>query len=231
MRALLVVGSILVCGGVAWYLLAAGQGSSERLAPSEAAPRADRAVTEGPRERDRELQPRRDGTLEDRVARLEDEVAGLRRQLALRGRVAVSGGGSDPASIVDDPVLDGQVRGIFEEEREREREQEQELRRERFEEMRIAALDELVEVAGLADAQRETVDRLWSTEMERVTPLMDAARSGDRSFTEVREEIRAIRKETDDAAKATLSDDQYAQYEELRPRGPGGRRGEGRRGG
>ncbi|MCA9652228.1 MAG: hypothetical protein KC501_20100, partial [Myxococcales bacterium] len=168
-----------------------------------------------------------EGSLEDRVAALEKEVLVLRRALAMRGKVAMGGSGSSPTTIADDPVLEEEVRGIFEEERERERETERELRRERFEEMRTAALDELVKVAGLSEDQRGTIDELWTSEADRMMPLMEAARSGDKSFPEARDEARAIRQETDDAVRAMLSESQFESYEELRPRGPGGRGGGG----
>jgi hypothetical protein len=171
------------------------------------------------------------GSLEDRVARLEREVVALRGQLAMRGRVAVSGSGAAPGSIADDPVLEGEVRGIYEQEREREREQQQEIRRERAEEMRIASLDELVQAASLNDEQRESIDGLWTTESDKMLPLFESMRGGDRSFTDIREQVRTIRKETDDAARALLSDAQFESYEELRPRGGRGGRDRGPPGG
>lgn len=234
MRALAVVAAVLLTGGVAGYLMSTGRTPDERAAVErdDDSPRPRRRAKAAEAAHGGSLgdEPRRDGTLEERVARLEDEVIMLRRQLALRGRVPISGG-SDPSSVADDPVLDEQVRGIFEEEREREREQEQERRRERFEEMRTEALDELVSVAGLTEQQREAIDGLWSGEADRLLPLVTSARSGERSFREIRDELETIRKETDDAAKAALSESQYEHYEELRPRGPGRRGDRGDRGG
>ncbi|MCX4240684.1 hypothetical protein [Paraliomyxa miuraensis] len=234
MRALAVAAALLLTGGVGWYLVARDSpDEDEASAKSGDEPRSrrDRAARSGPdRGGSPSDEPRRDGTLEQRVARLEDEVAMLRRQLALRGRVPMSGG-ADARELAEDPVLGEQVREIFEEERQREREHEDEVRRERFEEMRTAALDELVSVAGLTEQQRETIDGLWNGEADRVMPLIQSARSGDRSFGEIREELEAIRKETDDAAKAAMSEDQYEHYDELRPRGPGRRGGRGDRGG
>lgn len=234
MRALVVAAALLLTGGVGWYLMRSEPtpADDEASAKADDQPRSrrDRGARSDPsRGGSLDEEPRHDGTLEQRVARLEDEVAMLRRQLALRGRVAVSGGSVDASELAEDPVLDQQVRSIFEEEREREREREDEVRRERFDEMRTAALDELTSVATLTEQQRETIDGLWNGEADRVTPLIGAARSGERSFGEIREELEAIRTETDAAAKAALSESQHEHYDELRPRGPG-RRGGGRGG-
>lgn len=171
-----------------------------------------------------------EGSLEDRVAALEREVVMLRRQLAVRGKVAMAGSRSDLDSLADDPVLQEEVRGIVEEERERERDRQMELRRERFEELRIATLDELSQVASLTEEQRSTIDDLWTTEADKLLPLMSAVRAGEKGFMEVRDEARTIRQASDEAARAMLTDEQYQAYEELRPRGPG-RGGPGRGGG
>lgn len=231
LKAIAVAAALLVTGGAIVLLTDRGEPTLEdSVEADEAAPRRGRAARRGGSRRaaaDDEVAPRfepGEGSLEDRVAALEREVVTLRRALAMRGRVEIASG-STPESIADDPVLEQEVRGIVEEEREREREREMERRRDRFEELRTETLDELVKVAGLSDDQRTTIDELWSSEADRMLPLMMAARSGDKGFGEVREEARTIRQETDDAVRAMLSDEQFESYEELRPRGPGGRGG------
>ncbi len=233
MRALAIALGIVLVAGVGWLFMSGDDESTGVSAasddqPSSAAER--RGQHSGPARDGRSQGPRRDGSLEQRVARLEDEVAMLRRQLAVRGRVALSGQPSTE-DLADDPVLDDHVRGIVEDERERERERRNERRAERFEEIREEALDELVRTAGLTEQQRESIDGLWTTEAERIVPLIAEARAGERSFREIREELEGFRKQTDEAVAALLSDTQYETYEELRPRGPGRRRGQGRDGG
>lgn len=239
MKALVMGLGLTVTAGAGWYLLSRDDPSNERAsvestasAASADAPTARRA-RDSARTRDRARagsEPRRDGTLEQRVARLEDEVAVLRRQLALRGRVSISGGSADIESIVDDPVLDQQVRSIVEEERDAERERRNERRAERIEEGRAEALDELVMLGKLDRKQREGIDGLWASEAERIIPIIAEARAGERSFREVRQELDEIRQETDEAAKEMLSEAQLEHYDEVRPRGPGGRRDRGRGG-
>lgn len=230
MKAIVIGLSLTAAAGAALYLISAdepAEGPTVAEASDEARPGRRRAGASA-RERARrggDDEPARDGTLEERVTRLEDEVRMLRRQLALRGRVAVSGGSADVESIVDDPVLEDEVRSIVEDEREAERERSNERRAERFAEFRQETLDELVKVAGLSEDQRQSIDGLWTTEAERIIPLIAEARSGDRSFREVREELDGIRKETDEAVEAMLSESQFEHYDGLRPRGPGGRRG------
>ncbi|MEM9459606.1 MAG: hypothetical protein AAGF11_35845 [Myxococcota bacterium] len=238
MKALAIGLGLTVVAGVGWYLVSADEPRDARGSdPVVADAPKDRGRAEASsRARDRgraEVEPRRDGTLEQRVARLEDEVATLRRQLALRGRVGLSGRGADVEAIVEDPVLDRQVREIVEDEREAERERRDERRAEQIEQFREEALDELVVLARLTPQQRDRIDELWASETERLIPLITAARSGERSFREVREEVQSIREKTDGAAREMLSEDQFEHYDELRPRGPerrgrgGDRRGSG----
>ncbi|MCA9705163.1 MAG: hypothetical protein KDK70_04845 [Myxococcales bacterium] len=235
MKAVIIGLGAAVTLGAGWYLVSSGDDPKQddtSAVASDDAPKGRRREKAAPREgsSDERFEPRRDGTLEERVARLEDEVATLRRQLALRGRVAVSGGGADVEAILEDPVLDQQVRSIVEQEREAERERRDERRAERFAEMREEVLDELVKVASLSDEQRESIGGLWQGESERIGPLIEEGRSGERSFREIREEIEGIHKETDDAVRAMLSEAQFEHYDELRPRGPGGRGRGGDRG-
>jgi len=229
MRGIAIALALAIVAGVGWYVMSAteAEDAQETEVPEASAetPKARRRAEASARGGD-DFEPRRDGTLEQRVARLEDEVAMLRRQVAVRGRVALTGSSSvDAEALAEDPVLESHVRDIVEDERVQERERRDERRAERFEEFRREALDELVKVAGISENQRTSIDDLWSTESERIIPLITEARAGDRSFGEVRTEIEGIHKETDEAVAAMLSETQYESYEELRPRGPGGRRG------
>jgi len=227
MKILAIVGALLVTGG-ALYLVV-GQGAEQPDTESRIEPKGPGRSASEPLDERGSSSARGEGSLEERVARLEQEVASLRHTVAVRGRVAVSGSAAQ-SSITDDPELEEEVRGIYEQEREREREREMEVRRDRVEEIHGAALDELVEVASLDEEERQGIDGLWSTELDRMLPLFAAMRSGDRGVMEIREELQAIRKETDDAARALLSDDEFESYEELRPQGPRGGRPRGRSG-
>ena len=177
-------------------------------------------------------EPARVGPLPQRVARLEREVSLLRREVArLRGARARSGevAGSWEAALEDnggpnDPFT-ARVQEIVTEDRVAEEERRMQLRRDRWVEFSETQLDELTEAVDLDEDQRHHITALWATEADRVLPLIKEGRDGERSFMEIREDIQAIREETDQEVKTRLSDEQYEKYLELRPRGPGGRRG------
>lgn len=172
------------------------------------------------------VEDRSDWEMEDRVAELESEVAALRRQvkaIQLRAGAPAAFGGGDETLELDDPEVADSVREIVAEEREREREQEMERRRTRAQERMNEALDELVAEANISSDQREKIAALWTEERDHMSSLFAQARGGDRDFREVREQARQMRKSVDEQAKAVLSDEQYAAYEQLRPRGRGGR--------
>jgi chromosome segregation ATPase len=176
-----------------------------------------------------------DATLEDRVASLEAEVDGLRREIrALRSRpVAVaSASASDLEASAERPELEQAVRSVVEQERAREAETRLERRRDRMEERLESLSAELAERAGLGREQHEQIAGLWSTEAEEILPLISAARTGDVSFRDIREQIDAIRARTDEQAASLLSAGQLEVYEELRtqPFGGGGRGGRRDRG-
>ena len=174
----------------------------------------------------------RDGSVEDRVAALEDEVDDLRREL---GRQRMGAGARLPEARSfdegdeppDGPLAD-QVRAIVEEEREAEQERRQEQRRERWAQRTEERLDELVARAGLSPEHRESISALWTTEREQMMAMFQEARAGDRDFGEIREALGKLRETTDQEAQALLSEEQYAAYQDLRPRGPGGGGGRGR---
>lgn len=177
----------------------------------------------------------RDGDLEDRVAELESEVADLRRQLRVvsmrTGAPAALSEGPD--SVIGgpelaDPEFQDSVREIVADEREREREAEMDRRRERSQQRTAELLDELVTKANINPQQREKIDSLWTEERDQMFSMFIEARNGERDFREVRQAARGMRESTDQQAREVLSEEQYAVYEEMRPRGPGGWGGRGR---
>lgn len=162
--------------------------------------------------------------LETRIAKLEQEMAVLRRQLAL-GRPSVGNADADLVEQLDDPRLDSTVRDIVADERQRQQTERWQRRSER-------ALEQMTETIDLTDDQQTAIAALWDTEREQISPLFVAARSGDRDFDEVLQEVEAVREATDAEAAKLLSETQLEGYLENRPRGPGGRGrgGDGRRG-
>lgn len=231
MKTSFVIGALaatFVVGSVAYVLVA---GDSD-----EPAAKAERKRAKGKRVAKATATPvedRSDWEMDDRVAELESEVAALRAEVkAIRlraGAPAAFGGADDPVLELEDPAVAESVREIVAEEREREREQEMERRRERAQERLDEALEELVAKASVNADQREKIGSLWSEERDQMFTLFAEARSGDRDFRDIREEARQLRRNTDEQAKAMLSEEQYAVYEDLRPRGPG-RGGRGPRG-
>lgn len=171
-----------------------------------------------------------------RIKKLEREVESLKRDvrllraakgLAVRARSGASDNGASDNGASGGEPFEGAVRDIIEDDRKEEREAELERRRDSFAQFADETAKELAKEAGLGDEARDSVAQLWRTEVDAVLPLMMAARSGERSFPEVREEVEKVRSETDAAAKALMNEKQFETYEELRPRGRrrGGRRG------
>lgn len=231
MRASVVIGglaAVLAIAG-AFVVLADGNDSSEEAVDDDGG-RKSRAGGKAARSSRRGDGDARDGgggdggdaELEPRVAKLEREVATLRRQLALSSGRRVASSASDDYELTDEvesPVFDNAVRDIVAEERNRERE-------ERWQRFTERALNELTEATGLDGERQTAIAALWDTEREKLAPLIQQARGGDVSFDEVREQIDQIREESDTEARKILSDAEYEAYLENRPRGPGGRRGE-----
>lgn len=233
MKVAWIVAVLALLGGGAWLMLADGDAAGGKK--GKRAETSSRGEASGSVEDDRPLfeddEPIPDGPAgtEARIARLEREVQSLQRQVAAMKGVsgAFARAGADEYDAEASPALDQKVRAVIEEEREREREDEAERRRDRWEQRSEERLDELMSQAGINATQRESISALWSTEREKATALFSAARSGDKDFDEAREEMDALRKETDAEAAKLLSTDQFTAYEELRPRGPGGRGGRG----
>ena len=217
--------------GLGAWVIVSDSGNKDAEKPTAARPADDdRAVTD---EDDGPIDPAAyaDPALARRVASLEAEVKTLRRQVAMMqgARAAFSPRGD--ADEADAPAAEAPACEIYEEERSREREERDERRRERMEERTEEILDELAADAGLDAGQREAISRAWSAEREKMFPMFQEARDGDRDFREVREEIEALHKATDAEVEKQLSADQYDKYLEARPRGPGrGGRGDDRGG-
>jgi hypothetical protein len=181
-------------------------------------------VDEERRPRDREGHEGKSASAMTRIEALEEQVADLQRDIktlraaaGLSARVAEAR--SDDDAEPDDPVFEGAVREIIENDRKEAREDEVERRRERYAEMIDESATELANKAGLGAEQREGIASLWKAEADAVMPLWIGVRSGERSWSETRGEIDKIRTETDAEAKALLGDEHHELYDELRPRG------------
>ena len=223
--------AVALVGAGGWFILRDPSPTAGKVEGSAAKAGTDRSAADDDRPVfDDEPVFEGGGSLDARVAKLEREVDSLRRQLAItRGASTVMSGDDDDAAEVP-AQFDDAVRAVLEEERSREREEEAERRRDRWESRSEEILDELVSQAGINASQRETIGSLWSAEREKAGPIFMAAREGDKDFSEAREEIEALRKQTDAEVAKLLSSEQYTAYEELRPRG-GGRGGGGWGGG
>lgn len=239
MKAAWIAAVVALLGGGAWLLFADDAPSRDKAKGDRArAATASQQADDGRPlfEDDDDAAPAGGSGIDARVAKLEREVASLRQQVGmLKGVSGAFARGGDGDAYDDapsgNPEFDDAVRAVLADERTREREEDDERRRERWETRSQERLDELVSEFGVSPAQRESLSALWSTEREKATALITAARSGEQDFEDVREQMETMRKETDAEAAKLLSSDQYAAYEELRPRGPGGRGGRGGRGG
>lgn len=215
--------------GVAIYLLV-DRGDSEPVAEASDAPGRSRTVSVdhgGESAGGGFAQPKQ---LSKRVAKLEDEVKALRRELKLvRAAAGMQASRSGSELDPEEPAFEGTVREIIEADREEEREREMEQRKQRWEEMTREVLAELRDEAGVNDAQSEEIAGLWKTESEQVFPIFAEARAGERPISEARADVEKFRSETDKAVEKLLTKEQFEKYTELRPTGRRGRRG-GRRG-
>lgn len=83
--------------------------------------------------------------------------------------------------------------------------------------------------ANLNGAQEQALKTSLDAEAARRKALMDAVRSGEKSFFEIRGEMRDTRQQTDAAMSAVLTPDQLKKYTEVRQseRREGGRGGGG----
>jgi hypothetical protein len=212
----------------AWLVL---DGSAPLDEPSTTAEsRANAATSDDSAARKRA----RDGSsLEARVAMLEDEVDSLRREVrTLRARPMTVASSDSPRAEVSpgEPAFEHAVRSVVEQERATQEEARLERRRDQWEARLEELSTELGERAGLGEEQKDQIAGLWSVEAEELLPLLTAARSGEASFRDVREQLEAVRTRTDEQAASLLTPSQLEIYEELRPRGRGGRGGRGERG-
>lgn len=209
---------------------AAVWGMSSGPPEGERAPRADSKLSSSkgsdpttrtrPRERG---QVPASGDLEGRVARLEAELAALRRELKtqnlVRGAVAAESSGARDGQ----PGFETAVRDILETDRDEQQEQQTEARRSRWTDRRDDILADL-RTAGLSEADSTDIGELWSTESDLILPLIMQARSGEANFGDVREQAKKVRAETDKSVQALLTAAEFEIYQEHRPQGPGRRR-------
>jgi hypothetical protein len=217
-------GFLALAGVGVWWMVGRDADAPAAAVKTKGGERSGAAASRDPEAEESEP---RDGDLANRVAVLESEVAALRRQLVgLQAARAGFAGGYDDEDDEDDqpaarPVegFDAAVREVLAEEREREQTEEDERRAERWEQRMEERLDELVSEAGVTVPQREAIAKLWESERERTQPLMSAARRGERDFQEVRDEVDAARKETDNAVAKLIDDKQLERYTEMRSRG------------
>ena len=229
----MLVGVVAAVVGLGGAYLVLSDGSDEPAARSETKTKQGSGKHSGDRPAPKR-EDRSDWETEDRLEKLEDEVAELRAQLqAVKIRSGARGFASaDGPEMPEtgDPMFQDSVREIVADEREREREEEMDRRREMFKQRTDEALDELTAQAGMNDGQREKIATLWNEERDQMFSMFMEARAGERDFRELRQEARALRESTDEQAKTVLSDEQLQVYDELRPRGPGGRGPGGGRG-
>jgi hypothetical protein len=91
--------------------------------------------------------------------------------------------------------------------------------------------------AKLSYSQEQELSRRMQNEDTQRQALMDAVRNGEKSPRDIRQEVRQLRDQTDQAVKAVLDESQQAKYDEMRREemrelrgggmGPGGWRGQG----
>ncbi|ATB30927.1 hypothetical protein [Melittangium boletus] len=182
--------------------------------------------------------------LEGRIKMLEDNALSLsRRMMLLEQRPGgAAGGAAAPAALASEvEQLRAEVRGLStgqtlhseggrqyfkemlvsvqDEMRTEQREQRQQrvlqdqtqLQAQRTERLRRFASD-----ARLSSSQERDVTRRLDDENAKRQALFDSMQAGDKSFRDVRQEMRQLREQTDTEVKALLDESQRTQYDEMR---------------
>src|SRR5688572_17242059 len=219
MKAAFIAIAVALVGAGGWFMLRDPSSPKSKAETTAVKAGSDRSAGQDDRPVFDDEPASEGGGLEGRVAKLEREVESLRRQLMITRGAATVMSGDDDGAVEAPAQFDDAVRAVLEEERSREQEEDAERRRDRWESRSEEILDELVSQAGINASQRETIGALWTSEREKAGPIFMAAREGDKDFSEAREEIEALRKQTDAEIAKLLSSEQYTAYEELRPRG------------
>ncbi|KFE69071.1 hypothetical protein DB31_6973 [Hyalangium minutum] len=160
--------------------------------------------------------------LAQEVEQLRTEVRGM-----IAGEALNSEGGRD--------YLKAMVRSVQDEmrtEQRQERDQRWVQAQSQAQTQRSERLRKFVSEAGLNYSQEQEFTRRMQEEDTRRQALFDELSAGGKAPRDIRQELRAIRKQTDDAMQKVLSEPQRAQYEELRREDRGGnqRPGRGRQG-
>lgn len=141
----------------------------------------------------------------------------------VRPRRPLAGGGPPPDEL--DPGLEAQVRGVIQEEREASEQQQRAQFRAMFTERMNARLDTFATDFDVPAQTRDALGELLTAEIDRSMELRNQIRSGERPFSEVRDELQALREETSTRAGEMLDEAQLEAFESFhrrRGRPPGG---------
>lgn len=92
---------------------------------------------------------------------------------------------------------------------------------------RAERLRRFVSEAGLNYNQEQELTRRFQEEDTRRKSLLDEMRAGSKTQRDVRQELRALRTQTDQAMQQLLNEEQRVKYKEMRREESGGGRGPG----
>jgi len=174
------------------------------------------------------------GDLARRVDALERRLANLERWLLLE---APSGGAATSARVVaqlredvdalmravpTDPTQEReQLEATVRETLDRQRTSRHQQRLEHHQKESREAVDRFAEAAELSDGQREEMAQLYAQAQKSTHELFSSAREGERSFRELREEIRKIWGGVDERLKELLDEEELSLLEQMREEEPG----------
>jgi hypothetical protein len=181
--------------------------------------------------------PQGQGSCLQRVQALETRVALLQTRLARReaggapvavaGRPATGVDGVDPESVLlealdsDNPEVRERIKGVVAEEQQRLHQEHRQERMQRWAERSREMVGQLARDHGFSEEQTDRVNAQLDQEREQIRSLFEGA-TGETGFRGLREQMRAIRDQTDGAVKELLDEGQFAAYqtmrEEQRPR-------------
>ena len=184
--------------------------------------------------------------LAERLRELEAEVGRLRRARGAAPTNAGSGAaatdaantqpraplpaGSDQATVFgvlesEDPEVRQRFRGVLREEMRALRDERVADRQEQRKMELEARFNEFAQSSSLTGQQREELEPMLLDEQKEIHRIRQDARAGDMDRRSAREQVQALREETDKRAGELLDEQQLGEYKEMREQDRPGRRG------
>lgn len=212
--------AVLIAAGVVGYSTLSDPRGHRGSAPPRSADRGEDAGAPAPQEDASESKDC--AALVARVAELEKENRRLRAAFQLKQAVERAADTRPRTEEYQEretaPTV---VQSGLEEESAPERERDEAFRQgredERYPRRTQEWLDAIESTSGqLDEASRRSLRGVWSSERKEIRSLVEEGRNGGRDWSEVREDIRAVRERSDERIRGLLDGEQYEAYRQTR---------------